>query len=82
MNIRFISNLRLLRALKDEERGILPLYVVAQEADVPRGWLTKLERGQATVIELDRIEKLCRYFHCDPIQIVQVVAFEEVVEHA
>lgn len=75
MMIRF----RLAELISDKafrERRVVPLTEIAEATGVHRATLSKMVNHRATNIGTDIIDKLCRYFGCQPGDLLVFVADE------
>lgn len=51
----------------------LKISDVANDTGINRGTITRLYKETAERVELDVIEKLCRYFECDVSDLIEIV---------
>ncbi len=51
----------------------LKISDVANDTGINRGTITRLYKETAERVELDVIEKLCRYFKCEVSDLIEIV---------
>jgi putative transcriptional regulator len=56
-----------------KEKRVVPLLVVAEAAGIHRAILSKVANQLGAYIGTDIVDKLCRYFGCQPGDLLQFV---------